>query len=42
VKMSGAVPWEVVPDVLDHLTSPSLKRLPAPPTAPAPAPAPAQ
>jgi len=40
--MSGAVPWEVVPDVLDHLTSPSLKRLPAPPTAPAPAPAPAQ
>ena len=42
VKMTGAVPWEVVPDILDHLTSPSLQRLPAPPTASAPAPAPAQ
>lgn len=35
VKMTGAVPWEFLPDALDHLTSPSLKRLPAPPTAPA-------
>lgn len=33
VKMSGAVPWEIVPDVLDHATSPALKRLPPPPTA---------
>jgi outer membrane protein len=35
VKLAGAVPWEVVPDVLDHLTSPQVKRLPAPPTKPA-------
>jgi outer membrane protein len=34
VKLNGAVPWEVVPDALDHLTSPSLKRLPAPPAGP--------
>jgi outer membrane protein len=31
VKWDGAVPWEVVPDVLDHLTSPGLKRLPPAP-----------
>ncbi|MGZ3315420.1 MAG: hypothetical protein ACXU8Q_14725, partial [Caulobacteraceae bacterium] len=43
VKMSGAVPWEIVPDVLDHVTSPSLKRLPPPPSAAVPvAPAPDQ
>ena len=36
VKLAGAVPWEIVPDVLDHLTSPSIKRLPAPPTKPTP------
>lgn len=40
VKYAGAVPWEVVPDVLDHLTSPALKRLPAPPRALAPDPSP--
>jgi outer membrane protein len=34
VKMAGAVPWEVFPSALDHLTAPGLKRLPAPPTAP--------
>jgi outer membrane protein len=34
VKLQGAVPWEVVPDALDHLTTPSMQRLPAPPTAP--------
>lgn len=33
VKLQGAVPWEVVPDALDHLTSPALKQLPAPPAA---------
>lgn len=37
VKMTGAVPWEVVPDLLDHATAPSLKRLPPAPTALAPA-----
>lgn len=31
VKWEGAVPWEVVPDVLDHLTSPALQRLPPAP-----------
>jgi hypothetical protein len=39
VKMAGAVPWEVVPDVLDQLTSPGLKRLPPPPKSVVPAPA---
>lgn len=34
VKMAGAVPWEIVPSALDHLTSPGLQRLPAPPSAP--------
>jgi outer membrane protein len=38
VKMTGMVPWEFVPDALDHLTAPSLKRLPAPPMALAPDP----
>jgi outer membrane protein len=36
VKMTGMVPWEFLPDVLDHATSPSLQRLPPPPKAPAP------
>ena len=36
VKMTGAVPWELLPDALDHVTSPSLQRLPPPPRAPAP------
>jgi hypothetical protein len=36
VKMTGAVPWELLPDALDHVTSPSLQRLPPPPKAPAP------
>jgi outer membrane protein len=36
VKLQGAVPWEVVPDALDHLTSPSLQRLPSPPATPVP------
>jgi outer membrane protein len=39
VKMTGMVPWEFVPDLLDHATSPSLQHLPPPPKAPAPAPA---
>ena len=39
VKMTGMVPWEFIPDALDHLTAPSLKRLPAPPTGTAPDPA---
>lgn len=34
VKMAGAVPWEIFPSALDHLTAPSLQRLPSPPTAP--------
>lgn len=33
VKWDGAVPWELVPDVLDHLTSPALQRLPPAPGA---------
>jgi outer membrane protein len=36
VKMAGAVPWELFPDALDHLTSPPLKTLPPPPAAPVP------
>jgi outer membrane protein len=36
VKTAGAVPWEVFPDALDHLSSPKLKTLPPPPTAPVP------
>jgi hypothetical protein len=36
VKRTATVPWEFIPDALDHLTSPSLKRLPPPPTAVAP------
>src|SRR6185437_15399425 len=39
VKMTGMVPWEFIPDALDHLTSPSLKRLPPPPAAALPDPA---
>lgn len=31
VKLQGAVPWEVLPDALDHLTSPPLRQLPAAP-----------
>ncbi len=43
VKMTGAVPWELLPDALDHVTSPSLQRLPPPPRASVPdQPAPAQ
>jgi outer membrane protein len=34
VKWAGAVPWEFVPDALDHLTAPPLRKLPPPPTAP--------
>jgi len=41
VKRTATVPWEFVPDVLDHLTAPSLKKLPSAPTAPVAA-APAQ
>jgi outer membrane protein len=37
VKRTATVPWEFFPDALDHLTSPPLKKLPAPPTAPVPA-----
>jgi outer membrane protein len=37
VKRTATVPWEFLPDALDHLTSPSLKKLPAAPTAPVPA-----
>lgn len=33
VRSAGAVPWEGVPAVLDHLTAPKLQRLPPPPTA---------
>ena len=33
VKLTGAVPWEVLPDALDHLTSPPLQHLPSPPRA---------
>lgn len=33
VRSAGAVPWEVLPEALDHLTAPALHRLPAPPTA---------
>ena len=33
VKMTGMVPWEYLPDALDHLTSPPLQHLPPPPTA---------
>jgi outer membrane protein len=32
VKMTGMVPWEFLPDALDHLTSPPLQHLPPPPT----------
>jgi outer membrane protein len=39
VKMTGMVPWEFLPDALDHVTSPGLQHLPPPPKAPAPAPA---
>jgi hypothetical protein len=35
VKWAGAVPWEFLPEVLDHVTSPPLQKLPPPPTAPA-------
>ena len=45
VKMTGMVPWEYLPDALDHLSSPPLQRLAPPPTSipgqpasPAPAP----
>lgn len=34
VKAAGAVPWEIVPDALDHLTTPAMQRLPSPPSAP--------
>ena len=34
VKLTGAVPWELLPDALDHLTSPPLQHLPSPPKAP--------
>jgi outer membrane protein len=34
VKLSGTVPWEYLPDALDHLTAPSLQHLPPPPKAP--------
>ncbi|HEY4032072.1 MAG TPA: TolC family outer membrane protein [Caulobacteraceae bacterium] len=34
VKWAGAVPWEFLPDALDHLTAPSLRKLPPPPTGP--------
>ena len=33
VRMQGAVPWEVVPAALDHLTVPPLHRQPPPPVA---------
>jgi outer membrane protein len=36
VRNEGSVPWEVVPAALDHLTAPTLHRLPPPPTAPVP------
>jgi outer membrane protein len=36
VKWAGAVPWEFVPEVLDHVTAPSLQKLPPPPKAPLP------
>jgi outer membrane protein len=48
VKWTATVPWEFLPDGLDHLTSPPLQRLAAPPTStvgaqPAPSePAPSQ
>ena len=34
VKLQGAVPWEVIPDALDHITTPTMQRLPSPPKAP--------
>jgi outer membrane protein len=34
VRTAGAVPWEAIPAALDHLTVPTLQRLPPPPTAP--------
>ncbi|HUO22808.1 MAG TPA: TolC family outer membrane protein [Caulobacteraceae bacterium] len=34
VRWAGAVPWEILPSTLDHLTSPALKRLPPPPSQP--------
>jgi outer membrane protein len=34
VKLQGAVPWEIIPDALDHITTPALQRLPSPPKAP--------
>lgn len=36
VKMTGMVPWEFLPDALDHLSSPPLQRLPSSPTTPVP------
>ena len=37
VRTAGAVPWEVIPAALDHVTAPPLRRLPPPPTALPPA-----
>jgi len=34
VKLAGAVPWEIIPDALDRVTSPGIKKLPPPPSAP--------
>jgi outer membrane protein len=40
VRGQGSVPWESIPAALDHLTAPTLTRLPPPPTTPvAPSPA---
>jgi hypothetical protein len=36
VRGAGAVPWEYLPAALDHLTAPTLRKLPAPPTSPVP------